>query len=242
MPELSWALDVSNYQPKDLGPLIAEHNPDHVLVRLNMPWEMIDPSITPAQVASVRAHNVRLGGYLWFYRSIAPVRMIDAAIDLCARINLVLPMLWLDCEIVRNRQGQVTDPGPTVAQVRAAIAYCRELGVPVGLYTGAWWVQDHVEGKWAAWAEFADIPHWVSDYDGRPDLGVLDPKWQGFNVVGKQWSGDPDRSVFLKEYTVEPLPMPPLDPCAQLRADFAELQAKHDQLTDALRDLVATHA
>lgn len=213
MSDLLWVIDVSNFQPRDLSGIIAEHRPQGGIVRLNVPaWEPIPDGITQDQVQSFRSHGLPVNVYGFARSDIDPIRCFNAWIDLCARMALVSARLWIDCEIITDRYGNVLDHGPDAAWLRKVRDHARALETPIGLYTGKWWVDDHFPGGWGAFREFNDLPAWVSEYDITPGLENVNRVWRdyGFRVIGHQWSGDPiDRSVMLPEAVTAPTPAPP---------------------------------
>lgn len=213
------AIDVSSHQPRDLTALIQTHRPDHVIVKLYMPWENVAWATTAAQVSSARANGCTVGGYVWAYRSADPIATIDAVIERCASIDLVLPLLWIDCETYNDAQGRVIDPGPDSEWLARAVDHAeRVYQMKCGIYTGRWWVRDHFPGGESAFAGFNRLPLWLSYYDAMPDIDAWTP-FSGFTqIAAKQWTSSPvDQNVIRAEYTVyqgggEPEP----DPCENL--------------------------
>ena len=205
-------IDVSSHQPRDLSAIIAATAAEHVVTKMYLPMESISQDHTRAQVASAQAHGCSVGGYVWGYRSVDPGETIDAVIALCASMGLVLPLLWLDCEVYLD------DPGPERGWLRAAKARADFYGMKLGIYTGVWWIDGHFPGGQAAFAEFADWPLWLADYRNWGDIGNV-PRPLGFDhLEGWQWSGASiDRDWFDESVTVYQSAPPP-DPCAELRA------------------------
>lgn len=233
MSELVWAIDCSSHQPRNLGPIIAEHRPEHVVVKLYLSAESIPKEHSRAQVRSAWEHGATAGGYVWAYRSVDPTRTITEAIDLCNEIGLVLPILWVDAE---TYNGSTFDPGPDAAWLRQAFATADSLSTPCGIYSGTWWIRGHFPGGEAAFSEFKDRPLWLSIYDGTPDLSVGYVP-QGFpGMAGKQWGSEPiDRNVFLPEVArlpAEPQPEPGPD------NEVARLREQVEGLRIALDDVV----
>ena len=233
MSDLRWTIDVSNFQPRDLSEIIAQHRPQGGIVRLNMPaWEPIPDGITQAQVKSFRDHGLPVGVYGWARGDIDPIRQFNGWIDLCAQMNLVVPIVWIDCEIITNSAGAVLDAGPDASWLRRVRDHARDLQTPIGIYTGKWWVDAHFPGGWREFKQFNDLPAWVSEYDIEPGLENVNPMWRtmGFRVVGHQWSGSPiDRNVMLAEFVENTAPIPE-DPCKDLREELKAATAMYARL------------
>lgn len=241
MTDLVWALDVNHsYQP-NLAGLIEAHKPGHVITKLFLPEESAPQQGAIEHVQTCREMQVPPGGYYWGYRSLSPERSLEAVLELCARIGLVLPILWLDCETYGT-----TDPGPDAAWLRATFALADALQTPVGIYTGCWWVDGVFPGRFEAYEEFLDRPHWITGY-GAPESGLSGAVWWGPklpNIVARQWSGgkDPtwdnlDHDLILPQYVtaeLETIPEPPpVDDLAALRADVERLKGMHRRFLEA---------
>ncbi len=186
-------MDTSSWQPANLSPLINLYQPDHVIVRLYLPWEVVSQNYSREQVKSAIGNGCTVGGYFWGYQDSSPVDSVNAALDLCAGMNLILPILWIDHE-----QYQSTPP-PNAEWLRWAWAQCDALDTPSGLYTSRY--QWELIGNPT---EFSARPVWLADHNGDASLDVLAPPGLPF-VVGHQYQGAPvDLSVMLKEYTTLP--------------------------------------
>lgn len=208
MSEILKAVDVSSHQSRDLSEIIAEYQPDHIITKLYMPWESVPFDHTQAQVESARQHGLSVGGYVWAYRSIDPIATIDAVIHRCSLINLVLPILWIDCE---TYAGPPVDPGPDADWLTRAVNHAQNAyEMPCGIYTGRWWIRDHFPGGESTFSGFAPMPLWLAEYDGNPDIDDVDTLPQGWSqVAAKQYAGSPvDQNVIRSEYT-RPLDAPP---------------------------------
>lgn len=218
MPILK-AIDVSSHQPKDLTDIIAQHQPQHVIVKIYTSAENIPFSHTAAQVASAKANGCTVGGYVWAYRSVDPIRTIDDVVARCASINLVLPLLWIDCE---TYDGPPFDPGPDANWLARAVDHAENTyGMKCGIYTGQWWIRGHFPGGEPGFAQFSRLPLWLSEYDNDPNIDNADTIPQGWaSLAAKQYSADGiDLNSIRSEYTVyqggdEP---EPIDPCAHFR-------------------------
>jgi len=202
MPTLVRGIDVSSHQASDLGALIGEHTPKHIVVRLYLPDETPPQSHTTAQIASARAAGCTVGGYVWCYFEFDPRKTVRDAIALARSVNLNLPVLWLDCETYKNRDGSI-DRGPDAPWLRAAIAECRALGVRPGIYTAGWWWRDFMDNT----TEFSDVPLWAADYNGTTDIDDVRMFGGWTKASGKQWAeklpsgAGLDQNVFLDDVT-----------------------------------------
>jgi hypothetical protein len=142
MTETVSAIDISSNQAIESVPFfIDQANPDHVIVRLYLPGERPSQQWTRDAVQIARDKGKTVGGYLWAYRSFDPVKTLTDALDLCASMNLVLPILWVDCETYPDG-----DQGPDAEWLSRFIAMADALETPVGIYTGQWWVEGHFPG------------------------------------------------------------------------------------------------
>lgn len=209
------AIDVSSHQPRDLSGLIAQFRPDHVIVKGYLPGESISQDHTRAQVRSARNNGCTVGMYVWCYRSFDPIRTIDDIIALCASIDLVLPLLWLDCETYGD---PVTDPGPDAEWLARAVEHAENTyGMACGVYTGLWWIRGHFPGGEWGFQDFARLPIWLSDYDNHPDINDVTLPQGWAEAAAKQYSATPiDQDVIRSRYTVYGAEPPPPDPCEHL--------------------------
>lgn len=195
------AIDVSSHQPRDLTAIIAEHQAEHVVVRLYLPGERPPPEHSIAQIESARANQCSVGGYCWCYRSFDPANTVRQALLLAEIAGVALPILWLDCETYNPTGHSVEDPGPDAAWLRAAIAECRRLGMRPGIYSAMWWVKEYL----GELSQFGKLPTWIADYNNIPTLDGVEPLPGSSRamVYGHQFSADTiDLSVFRHEYTV----------------------------------------
>jgi hypothetical protein len=220
------AIDVSSHQPANLTNIIHQHRPEHVIVKLYMPWDNISFDHTAQQVASARDQGCTVGGYVWAYRSQDPIATIDRVIGRCASIGLVLPLLWIDCETYDTQTSH--DPGPDADWLARAVDHAeRVYGMACGIYTGIWWIDGHFPGGQGEFSSFSRLPIWLSEYDHIPDINniVLPMGWT--QAAAKQYSADGiDLNVIRPEYTVyehtEPDPEPDPDPCENLNKQLRE--------------------
>lgn len=236
------AVDVSSHQLRDLSRIIAEYQPDHVIVKLYTSVENISFEHSAAQVRSAWNHGKTVGGYAWAYRSASPEKTIDDVIARCASIGLVLPLLWIDCETYHDKDGNLVDAGPDADWLSRAVARAEDVyEMPCGIYTGIWWIDEHFPGGQAEFAKFNRLPLWLSEYDGIGDIDniVLPQGWS--EVACKQFLGRPvDQNVIRPRYTVLADPEPE-DPCADVKAELelkiealAEAHAEIDDLKDRM--------
>lgn len=200
------AIDVSSHQPRDLTAIIAEYDPQLVIVKLYLPWESIAQAHTIAQLESAKAHGKLIGGYVWGYLVSDPRRTILEACVLSRRHGNPLPavpqhaggILWLDCETY-TVNGVVEDRGPDAEWIRVAREEAKSQGCVLGIYTGQWWWDAYMEGT----TEFGDMPLWSANYTGtNPDVKSL-PEFGGWThesgmIIGRQYRGSPiDLNTFL---------------------------------------------
>lgn len=193
--DLVESIDVSNHQERDLTHYIEMANATHVVVKLYQTIESAGGRAhAKAQIDSARLNGCTVGGYVWLYRSVDPVRQVRDALLLAEESNLPLPILWIDVE-------PYTDNSiPTVAQINTALAECEVQGVRGGIYSARW-----------AWdilgnPSFPGVPLWIAEWDSVPELNV--PPIGDMTLVGKQYTSTAldgsglDRNVFLPEFTI----------------------------------------
>ncbi|MGE3911802.1 MAG: GH25 family lysozyme, partial [Chloroflexota bacterium] len=153
---------------------------------------------TRAQIASARAAGCTIGGYVWCYRDLDPRKTVRDAVTLARSSGVTLPILWLDCETYTSN-GTVHDPGPDGAWLQKAISEAAGLGSPVGIYTAGWWWREFMDNT----RDFAEVPLWLAQYDGIPQVDVVSLFGGWLRASGKQWAvklpdgGELDRNVFL---------------------------------------------
>jgi hypothetical protein len=200
MPTLVRGIDVSSHQASDLRTLIGQHRPSHVVVKLYLPVENVSGEHSRSQIASAKAAGCTVGGYVWCYGSEDPRQTVRDAIALARSAGADLPVLWLDCESYKVG-GEVRDPGPDAAWLRAAIDESRKLGVKPGIYTGGWWWREFMNDS----GEFSDLPLWAAEYDDSTDIEDVTLFGGWTHASGKQFaerlpSGvGLDQNVFLTD-------------------------------------------
>ena len=169
------AIDVSNYQPRDLSNLIQSYAPDTVIIRIQLPGEHIPAGYTLAQADSAHSWGVRVEAYVWGYGSVSPVWTMTEAVEMYVKMGAQGP-LWLDCE------ADITEDW-----IRDAVSTGEALGVTVGIYTGYWWWKGHVTST-----EFGRLPLWIAAYS--TDSPKLPDGWDSY--YWWQWTSDPiDQNV-----------------------------------------------
>jgi GH25 family lysozyme M1 (1,4-beta-N-acetylmuramidase) len=194
------AIDVSDNQPRDVGPLVRAHGAKHVVVKLYLLAEGGESArqFTLDQAASAKAAGASVGGYVWGYSSEGPGETADQAAALYSQAGMVGPV-YLDMEEYRYRDGHV-EPPLTVAWIRIFVLRMLALGHQVeggpGFYSRKQYIRDIFPGGEEAYAEFGSYPLWLADYDDVPLLDCALP--QGCtNLVGKQYARFPiDLDVF----------------------------------------------
>jgi hypothetical protein len=234
------AIDVSSHQPRNLTSLIRTHKPSHVIVKGYLPIAVIDQEHSRAQVRSAWENGCTAGMYVWCYRSASPTATIDSIITLCASIDLVLPLLWLDCETYTDKDGNILDEGPNADWLAKAVHHAETVyGMACGLYTGQWWIDGHFPGKGPEFGQFSRLPIWLSDYDNNPDINDVRPPLGWSQVAAKQYTSTPiDQNVIREEYTVYQADEPEPDPLAECQAKYDALLMKYDNLKHGLANLL----
>lgn len=142
--------------------------------------------LTARNLAMARAvgFEVDIYAYLWLGGNITErvKRTIILALQYgCERI-------WLDLEDDGNGESGIPNPGtypPSRVKdiIAQAIDACDDF--PFGLYSGKWWWEP-ATGSTTLWA---DVPWWVAEYDGIPDLSVFTPFCGITKLHGKQYQG-----------------------------------------------------
>jgi hypothetical protein len=202
MPDLVRALDVSNYQPRDLTALIQQYQIQHVIVRLWLPEEKPDPGYSLDQLASAIGNGCTVGGYYWGYATLTPQKSVNDALTLWQRANVgQIPLLWPDIETY-------ADEGcPDEAWTNLACQETEQAGARAGAYSS-----DSMIDEWwggVVGPEMAARPYWCANYNGRPDLLVPSKYWPQAMLLGHQYAGSPvDLDVFDPSVTVVPAPAP----------------------------------
>jgi GH25 family lysozyme M1 (1,4-beta-N-acetylmuramidase) len=187
MTDLIHGIDVSSHQPRDLTALIQQHQPQHVVVKLYQTIESIPQEQSADQIASALASGCTVGGYVWLYHGVDPAQQVHDALELAQRCGVTLPILWIDLELYEGI-------GPTLDEALTAARTCDALGVPVGIYTGNWFVKDYWDGEIG---QLVDYPVWLADYNGQADLDTPSLYWPAERVVGHQYQDKPiDFDVF----------------------------------------------
>lgn len=183
------AIDVSNAQKVDLAPYIRLGQAEHVVVKLYQTVEVAGGRTHAlAQMQSALSQGCSVGGYVWLYNSVPIRQQIGDAVSLAQAAGITLPVLWLDIE--RYTDGTM----PTEAQIRDAVAACRDLGVKPGIYTGFYIWQGLGNPS------FPGVPLWSANYDGNPSLNT--PSYGDMDLKAHQWTSTApdgtglDRSVF----------------------------------------------
>lgn len=211
---LVYSLDVSNYQPVDLGPLIAHHKPQHVAIRLSTESQQ-HVDITRQQLATALSAGCSVSGIIWAYFDLSPVEHVAHALSVAD--GFPVDLAWFDCE------GDSAD-GQLDNWLSQAVALVENRKKRAGIYTGAGWWRANGDSQ-----GFGRLPLWVSDWTG---LATLDPPSLGWfggwtTLAGRQWDGGDNgtgldhvgRDVFDAAVISTP------DPCTKLRADIAALIA-----------------
>lgn len=181
-------LDVSSYQPRDLGPLILAHQPEMVIVRLYLPWERPPQEHSLTQIASARDNGCDVQGYCWLYRGDYMRDVVDSCRSLADQAGLDLTRaLWADVETYLD--GSM----PSWYSVTNFLTGCREAAIRPGIYSSA---EMWRRGKYGQLGP--DVLLWAARYGVEP--WDVDP-FGGMSLVGHQYSSTPvDQSVFLDSF------------------------------------------
>lgn len=126
--------------------------------------------------------------YAWLYRSVPVTPTCRSAVALWEEATGAKPaILFLDAETYLD-----SDPGPTVVQILEADFWCKSQGIVPVLYSGAWWLNGHLQGDKS---QLAGMPVWLADYSGGDSLDINVPL--GLDLVGRQYTSTPvDLSTF----------------------------------------------
>jgi hypothetical protein len=175
-----------------LTALISVYHPEHICVRLYLPWEKPSPVHSLAQIDSALDNDCSVGGYVWAYPFASPQATAQEGVDLLRSAGVRIPVLWVDCETYSD------EPGPDRDWLLALSVESDRLGLLAGIYSAAWYWERYMENTRA----LSHLPLWVADYQGGPTLDDFKPFGGWTQAAGKQWSGSPvDRSVFLESVT-----------------------------------------
>jgi GH25 family lysozyme M1 (1,4-beta-N-acetylmuramidase) len=132
-------------------------------------------AIAEKQVDSALANVCTVSGYIWCYWDLIPESHIADALSV---LNGRKPkMIWLDVE----------DPpsGNVVDWLRRAIKAVQSACYQAGIYTGPWWWNAHLPNI----TEFAHLPLWVADYNGKASLGDVELFGGWTKAAGHQYAG-----------------------------------------------------
>ena len=145
------AIDVSNYQPRDLSEYIACYSPELIIIRVKLPCEpRIDPQHEVDQANSAKEHGIAIAPYVWAYGSF-PAVSTAAAVQ--ARFDdgtfPAEATVWVDCE---------DSDAPNAQWLRDFLDAVPHLAV--GIYTGSYWWRRYMHNT----DEFAFLPLWHANY------------------------------------------------------------------------------
>lgn len=213
MADLVYAVDVSNWQGADLQPIIAAHQPEHIVVRLSTEIDRNQRGIAIYQVQQALALGLSVSAYIWCYWRLDPhAHMLDALKVADAAGLSPDVMLWLDVEDDDGARLETCQPW-----LVDAVAELERNGRRAGIYTSADFWQRRVGNS----PDFARLPLWLAHWDGIPKLTSSAMPLGGWSTLaGKQWSESPiDRDVFDRAALFPPK----LDPCSALRAGLLEM-------------------
>src|SRR4030095_4187743 len=163
-------MDVSNYQPRDLSGLIAEHGIGHVVVRLWLPEEQPDAGYALDQIWSALGSGCTVGGYWWAYRGLSPEQSVEDAYALWQRAGAgEIPILWPDVEPYEN------EGCPNEDWTNRACRHIEQLGLGSGAYI-ADWVVDQFWMRHVGEEMKARIA-WLANHNGQATLSCPSKYW-----------------------------------------------------------------
>ncbi|MBI2900493.1 MAG: hypothetical protein HYY17_09925 [Planctomycetes bacterium] len=136
-------------------------------------------STAKQQLATAVAGGMSVDVYVFLYFTSSMTTQVQNALSIAG--GFPVGRIWLDIEADPGSLGVagITD------KIQEAIDACGTM--PYGIYTGAWWWNQHMSGS----AQFSDAPLWYAWYD---DVASLDTwKTQAFggwsSPAGKQYKG-----------------------------------------------------
>lgn len=183
------AIDVSNFQSRNLTPYMDQFNPDHVIVRLFHDQESPSRDHSIAQIRSTIDHEKTVGGYVWIYKGLDPRRQVESSLSIVHQLDVTIPILWIDVEPYNNVL-------PTLDELVRTVEACDNVDQPCGIYTGKW-----------AWdrlntSTFSHLPLWHAEYGIEPTLELANPYGGWTTCVCHQYTSTPiDRNIILSQYT-----------------------------------------
>lgn len=231
------AVDVSSHQTPSL-PALQQWISIGCQLLIVKSYQQAEGSLkqsTRDHVANARAAGCWTLPYVWLYRSVDPRESVRTSLELFRSTGEKPGIMFLDCETYGNPDGSI-DPGPSVNQILAAEGECRAMGVAPALYSGAWWLQGHLEGDKS---KLVGMPAWLADYSKPPSLDWQAP--YGLKLIGHQYQGSPLDWSLMDLQALEELagPVEPGEPSSPLKdAILRELDVIH-QAHQRIAELVA---
>jgi hypothetical protein len=107
---------------------------------------------------------------------------LSNTLEICASVNLELPVCWIDAE------PSIYGPGPDERWLDTWLAKAGSVGMATGLYCNRDWFRTHPE-----FSKYANVlPLWLANYDGIADVtaGPFVGGWT--ELAGKQWQVSDD--------------------------------------------------
>lgn len=197
------AIDVSSAQPRDLSAIIAEHNPDLVIVKHYQPEEHFGAGWTPSmtqqwtldQVASVKACGKVPLAYFWLYADLDPRRAVGNTLELMAKGGVDILFDAPDVEtygaaqsipgehVIAPALDELDKNGAGDSPIYSSSEMWRRIGSPM-TFKG--------RKSWGAGGDrYNTGGEWPESLDDAPRFGGLEP-------IGHQFTSVPlDRSIFM---------------------------------------------
>jgi hypothetical protein len=140
-------------------------------------------TIALGQLRSAVFNGCAVSGYIWGYWDLKPVSHVHDAIGILG-LNDFTPdkvkTIWIDAE----------DPasGDVAHWLRTAINEIRALGYQPGIYTGIWWIKDHLNDL----SVLEGVRLWLAEYNNIADLDSVEliESLKRAQLVGHQYSAD----------------------------------------------------
>jgi hypothetical protein len=158
-----------------------------VIVEAIDPPPTYPPSVTAQQIDMAASCGLAVDAYIYCWWDMGRLNR-----DLATLGGRQLNRLWLDVEEFANSlPGSLAARIAFVQQALAALdAYPNKQQAVVGIYTGAWyWGTPSSPNYMGNTTNFANRPLWTSQYDGIPNVDVVNLYGGWPQAAIKQWRG-----------------------------------------------------